>query len=196
MKNRNTKTQKRLIVILVIVLLISVPLPVFAHSGGTDEDGGHYDSSAGEYHYHHGWPAHQHDGGECPYDFEDNVDRDYGNSNSNQANSSSRSEKNRLTWWQTLLVILINTPWLYAFFSCVILPSIQSGIQKYDKEQILHTIGSVSVLILSSSAVVLFFTLLIVSLDGITANRIITMSVCGGLLVFSAIALLTVNRRR
>ena len=41
------------------------------HSGGTDGDGGHYDHSAGEYHYHHGYPAHQHPNGECPYDEED-----------------------------------------------------------------------------------------------------------------------------
>lgn len=37
------------------------------HSGDTDEYGGHYNTETGEYHYHHGYPAHQHTGGYCPY---------------------------------------------------------------------------------------------------------------------------------
>ena len=40
----------------------------FAHSGDTDNNGGHYNRSTGEYHYHHGEPAHQHNNGECPYE--------------------------------------------------------------------------------------------------------------------------------
>lgn len=49
----------------------------FAHSGGTDSQGGHRGS--GGYHYHHGYPAHQHydmdgDGDkDCPYNFDDNT---------------------------------------------------------------------------------------------------------------------------
>ena len=40
-----------------------------AHSGDTDEKGGHTDTETGEYHYHHGYSAHQHDEyGLCPYD--------------------------------------------------------------------------------------------------------------------------------
>ena len=38
-----------------------------SHPGGTDGSGGHYDHSTGEYHYHHGFHAHQHPGGVCPY---------------------------------------------------------------------------------------------------------------------------------
>lgn len=45
----------------------------FAHSGRTDGDGGHYDHSSGEYHYHHGYPAHQHEDGVCPYGFDDQT---------------------------------------------------------------------------------------------------------------------------
>lgn len=47
----------------------------YAHSGKTDEYGGHYDNSTGEYHYHHGYPAHQHTNGICPYDFDDKTDK-------------------------------------------------------------------------------------------------------------------------
>ena len=52
------------------------------HSGKTDGNGGHYDSSAGEYHYHHGYSAHDHydmDGDrivDCPYTFKGNTNPD------------------------------------------------------------------------------------------------------------------------
>lgn len=56
-----------------IALCVGLSVTVFAHSGGTDSKGGHYDHSTGEYHYHHGYPEHQHfdmtgDGiPDCPY---------------------------------------------------------------------------------------------------------------------------------
>ena len=49
------------------------------HSGRTDANGGHWDHSSGEYHYHHGYSAHDHydidDDGDidCPYDFDDKT---------------------------------------------------------------------------------------------------------------------------
>lgn len=60
-----------LLIVFCIVVLFTFPLVAYAHPGGTDEDGGHFDKSTGEYHYHHGEPAHQHQGGECEYE----VDR-------------------------------------------------------------------------------------------------------------------------
>lgn len=71
--------RKRLLAFLLAFLLLLSP-NVLAHSGKTDANGGHYDRSTGEYHYHHGYPAHQHydmDGDgvvDCPYDFEDKTD--------------------------------------------------------------------------------------------------------------------------
>lgn len=44
-----------------------------AHPGRTDSEGGHYDRSTGEYHYHHGKPAHQHENDVCPYDSTTNI---------------------------------------------------------------------------------------------------------------------------
>lgn len=41
---------------------------VYAHSGRTDGAGGHNDNITGGYHYHHGYPEHQHPNGVCPYD--------------------------------------------------------------------------------------------------------------------------------
>lgn len=62
--------------IIMLLLLITV---TSAHPGRTDGRGGHYDSETGEYHYHHGYEAHQHtdldDDGipDCPYDFDDKT---------------------------------------------------------------------------------------------------------------------------
>ena len=59
-----------------ICLVLSISFVSSAHSGRTDSAGGHYDRSTGEYHYHHGYPAHQHPNGVCPYESNEN-DSDY-----------------------------------------------------------------------------------------------------------------------
>lgn len=51
-----------------------------AHPGRTDANGGHYNHSTGEYHYHHGYPAHQHIDGVCPYDYDDRTGWNSGSS--------------------------------------------------------------------------------------------------------------------
>lgn len=86
----NNKKYKRLF-ILCIVLLITVPLTSFAHSGRTDSSGGHRDnknkSGLGSYHYHHGYSAHLHPGGVCPYS---------GNSANTQNNNSYKQNSKPL----------------------------------------------------------------------------------------------------
>lgn len=84
--------KKSAVLSILSILLITLTFPVFAHPGSLDENGGHYDRSIGEYHYHHGYSAHQHKNGECPYDFKDNIDDDYtpkSNSLSNRKNNKS-----------------------------------------------------------------------------------------------------------
>lgn len=61
-----------LILMSIVVIILGSCVAVFAHPGKTDSDGGHFDRSTGEYHYHHGYPAHQHENGTCPYDFDNN----------------------------------------------------------------------------------------------------------------------------
>ena len=77
--------------LLVLVLALLLSLPVLAHSGGTDSKGGH--NGPGGYHYHHGYPAHQHEGGQCPYDFDDRTGESSGTSSSGSSSSSSSSEE-------------------------------------------------------------------------------------------------------
>jgi hypothetical protein len=57
---------KWIIILLIVFSLVLVfSTNVLAHSGGTDNQGGHYDHKTGEYHYHHGTSAHQHYNGRC-----------------------------------------------------------------------------------------------------------------------------------
>lgn len=64
----------------IIPFLMCLLVPASAHPGRTDGSGGHTDRSTGEYHYHHGYPAHDHydmDGDrkdDCPYNFVDKTD--------------------------------------------------------------------------------------------------------------------------
>ena len=76
----------------------------FAHGGRTDANGGHYNRSTGEYHYHHGYSAHSHydidgDGHEdCPFDLKDNTAKSEKtttkseNSTTKSENSTTKSE--------------------------------------------------------------------------------------------------------
>lgn len=72
---------KRISILIVLTLLFAFyfPTTVLAHPGGTDANGGHYVGTSNSYHYHHGYPAHQHtdmngDGTpDCPHDFEDKT---------------------------------------------------------------------------------------------------------------------------
>ena len=57
----------RFLVAAVLTFLILLPA-ANAHSGRTDSQGGHYNHSTGEYHFHHGHSAHQHPNGTCQYD--------------------------------------------------------------------------------------------------------------------------------
>lgn len=68
MKKCGKKTKKLVAVFVSMMLVISVfCMSAYGHSGRTDSNGGHTDHSTGEYHYHHGMHAHQHENGVCPY---------------------------------------------------------------------------------------------------------------------------------
>lgn len=92
---------KKVIVFIIITLIVAfVSLTGFAHSGGTDSNGGHYDRSTGDYHYHHGYPAHDHkdtngDGiKECPYA-----------TKTTQKPVSSSSSSSSVSWGDILLCV-------------------------------------------------------------------------------------------
>lgn len=95
-----------------LLLLILLCIPTAAHSGGTDENGGHIDHSTGEYHYHHGYPAHQHDGGVCPYNFADKSGSTSGSSEKSggSATVSLPSEREGPRFGDALIALLVTAP--------------------------------------------------------------------------------------
>lgn len=91
----------------VFAFLLLISPAALAHSGGTDANGGHYDRSTGEYHYHHGYPEHQHydmngDGVvDCPYNFDDQTGRKSGGSSTKQRATPAPAVKPTQTPRQT-----------------------------------------------------------------------------------------------
>lgn len=86
-----------LLICFAVYLFSLLIVTVFAHPGKTDSKGGHTDTSTGEYHYHHGYSAHDHydmDGDgvvDCPYDFDDKTNH----SNSSAISSPQATEPAR-----------------------------------------------------------------------------------------------------
>lgn len=76
-------------VIAIVFALTAISCSAFAHPGRTDSDGGHFDRSDGSYHYHHGYPAHDHVDGVCPFNFDDRTGWNSGSSSSSSRTKSS-----------------------------------------------------------------------------------------------------------
>ena len=107
-KNQIIEEMKRFLKIVCVVVLLSLfTITASAHSGRTDSNGGHYDSSTGKYHYHHGYSAHQHydmdgDGiNDCPYEFEDKT-----NHNNAPSNSTPQLNNAPLSFGEVLIIML------------------------------------------------------------------------------------------
>lgn len=74
------KTIRALTAVLIFAVLACLLITVcYAHSGRTDSKGGHYDRKNGGYHYHHGYPAHDHPDGKCPYTTSKSADKSESN---------------------------------------------------------------------------------------------------------------------
>lgn len=83
------------LILAIIICFLSFSLSVFGHSGRTDSNGGHWNHSTGEYHWHHGYSAHQHqdrdgDGYKewCPYKNSNSTSNNNAGSNSNNSGNS------------------------------------------------------------------------------------------------------------
>lgn len=133
---------KALLLTALLVLLI-LPIRAYAHAGRTDGNGGHTDEDTGEYHYHHGYPAHDHydmDGDgtiDCPYDFDDRTDHSSGDhigtgsrtdSITQTAPQQHDDDADKTSLWDVISVLLEYLPgaigiWLFSsyFFSYIIM---------------------------------------------------------------------------
>lgn len=99
--------KKYILALVTVVLLLTImPILAFAHSGKTDSNGGHTDHSTGEYHYHHGYPAHQHPGGKCPYNSDNKTNSSTSSSNGSSGynNSYASSSSNSNTNWLIIVI--------------------------------------------------------------------------------------------
>lgn len=86
---------KRILLLTIAACMaVSVTGSALAHPGRTDSQGGHTDRDTGEYHFHHGYPAHQHEDRDgdgvkeyCPYNFSDNTGENSGTPSSRTSSS-------------------------------------------------------------------------------------------------------------
>ncbi len=113
---------------LLIIIVFSLPQSVSAHPGKTDSSGGHYNHSTGEYHYHHGYSAHDHwdmdDDGDidCPYRFDDQTSHNSGSISSSNSSSVSSGKNNFSTTEQTEEVTVPSfIYWIIGFLIIVII---------------------------------------------------------------------------
>ena len=86
--------KKVLLIFTFLLLAVCLYTTAYAHSGRTDSNGGHYDRETGEYHYHHGYPAHDHDGGICPYNYDDRTGWNSGTTGDESKDNQSKGQKN------------------------------------------------------------------------------------------------------
>lgn len=96
----------------------------------TDSNGGHYDRQNGGYHYHHGYPAHDHPNGVCPYENTENTETDEFEESeiteTDEFEEDEYYEKDNKSIWSTLfsgikhffriIFICAFTFWLYPLF--------------------------------------------------------------------------------
>lgn len=125
--------QKRLygFVLILIITIQLLTLTSHAHQGRTDANGGHYNRSTGEYHYHHGYSAHQHIDGICPYD-NDNKDKSYSSESVKQDSvvgtiKENNKDNNENNFFKNICGIFIGFWW-------IIIPLI-AGVFNYIKEK-------------------------------------------------------------
>ena len=90
---------KRFTLALSLLLVLTFFATASAHPGGTDEYGGHVDHSTGEYHYHHGEPAHYHTNGICPYTLSPETTKAPSRSYSSSTNTADSSSDDFPLFW-------------------------------------------------------------------------------------------------
>ena len=134
------------VVVSMVAVFASVTL---LHSGRTDAQGGHYDRSTGEYHYHHGYPAHDHydmdgDGNvDCPYKFDDNTIHKNPNSSGNKESAADKTDSNKkakskITFNDILEIVFASFVfYIVALFVCelVVIPLIDTLLKKLAKSE-------------------------------------------------------------
>lgn len=110
-KTRYKVIKKIILLASSLILFLFTTFTAFAHPGRTDSAGGHWNHSTGEYHYHHGYPEHQHPNGICPYRINNstssNISSTTENTNNNIPSEDDSSEKNINKFIFTIIFVAI-----------------------------------------------------------------------------------------
>lgn len=100
---------------LIISIIASFSVSTVAHSGKIDGAGGHYDRDSGDYHYHHGYSAHEHsdmDGDgvkDCPYNFNDKTSHSITTNNADGDDNVPIANSNVPTWIIFFILVMAIT---------------------------------------------------------------------------------------
>lgn len=132
--------RKLLFLLLAFILSLLLAIVTLAHSGKTDSRGGHYNRSTGEYHYHHGYSAHDHydmDGDgvkDCPYEFKDKTNHNNNGGTGSKTTSTTKSSisEKKLSIGK-ILSLVFEIIFFSAFFllaTCGLQVLVAWGIQK------------------------------------------------------------------
>lgn len=145
------------------MLMYFLPMFASAHSGKTDGSGGHFNRSTGEYHYHHGYSAHDHwdiDGDgitDCPYNYDDKTNHNSNNSGTdtnNQTETNPRDNTTQQNKEYNRIYAYITIGFIVVFF--VLVNCLAIHIDKTDKSQRDEPISLPSVFISVLSTVIVF----------------------------------------
>jgi hypothetical protein len=144
-------------VLLIALIVLQFPLFVFAHSGRTDSKGGHYDHSTGEYHYHHGYSAHDHydmDGDgtiDCPYE-EKQQTSSYSGGYSSPSYSSDTNGSSGEFFKQFFRVLLLGS---FAWFiiAAIISSMLGSAFKMSEKTKLITSIVITLILVVITAAI-------------------------------------------
>ena len=179
-------------ILFVLALVAFLYISVFAsfellHNGKTDFMGGHYDHSTGDYHYHHGYSAHDHydvDGDgtiDGPYDFKNSTIHKSSGSNKTKDETASKDEsetnetvdepvvdyekpKSNVNFWGVLKIAILVLVFLSYPVVCIVEAAINAIENLYTKAtkkelKISKPIYAVAYIVLISSIIIFFIYL-------------------------------------
>ena len=99
---------KKKIIFFFLILSLYV-VNVSAHPGRTDSSGGHTDHSTGEYHYHHGYEAHDHINDQCPYEDIIDYENDYSSMDEDYSVNYGKIEKEKDSIFSSISNFIMDT---------------------------------------------------------------------------------------
>lgn len=140
---QNIKTKFFFISLFSLAFIFIFSITTFAHSGRTDSQGGHHDYINGGYHFHHGYPAHDHPNGECPYS---NVK----NNGYNNENNISDVENSKPGFWKIIgsIIAAVFSDYFLAYIPATLLTLLLFMLYcGKNKDDIVYRIYEISIII-------------------------------------------------